>query len=88
MSNHSIEEGEQAERIAEPGAVPGVFESGILPLGMHARPSWSVVREYLRTGAHREWVEGYACRSRGFARVLEMLAHDRAVGGDVIPLER
>lgn len=88
MSKHSIDKGDQADHIAEPGVVPGVFESGILPLGMHARPSWSVVREYLRSGAHREWVEGYAQRSQGFARVLQMLKEDGAAGGEVIPLKR
>lgn len=41
------------------------------------RPPWTVVEEYLETGAHRSWVEGYAERSEAFAAVLGAMRSER-----------
>jgi len=56
--------------------------SGVVPKGMFdasgelCPPPWSVVRSFVLTGEHRDWIEAYIERSPAFADVLEALAND------------
>lgn len=72
MKNLSTESDELV-RPAGAGRSPATAcESGVIRRAVvDERPPWHVVREYLSTGAHRVWVEGYAAHSEGFAYLLE-----------------
>jgi hypothetical protein len=62
-----------------PEKVP-VMESGVLPKGLSAQldrpPPWDMVQDYLTTGKHRGWIEGWARRDAAFAEVLAALRND------------
>jgi hypothetical protein len=81
MNKRSNENGEQATPASAKECPPAAFQSGLLcRLGIEVRPSWDVVEEYLESGKHTDWVEGYAARSPGFAYVLERQKNARAKG--------
>jgi hypothetical protein len=79
MNKRSNESGEQATPALPEECPTPAFQSVVLRrTGLDMRPPWNVVEEYLTAGKHRDWVEGYAARSHGFAYVLERQKNARA----------
>ncbi len=78
----------QEDELEDDALQPTALASGIVSRGMFDAsgallpPPWGVVRAFVLTGQHRDWVEAYAESSPAFADVLEALGHDHEERSD------